>query len=174
MTLYITSGPSGSGKTTFYEVNKEKLGNPVLVCPDDIRVEVNGDVSDQSNGRRVWEIAYSRMSKALSEGFDVYFSGVFCKKKSIVAAIKKALEYTDDFSVEIIKFKDGYDLPLLKTRVKSDLDNGISRSNTLTEIDGKTVIELQYNNFINLPWDEVVNDCAELGVEVSIINSNLY
>lgn len=158
MTLYLTSGPSGSGKSTYYETHKDVLGNPALVCPDDIREEINGDVSDQRNGKLVWDTAYQMMDHFLSDGDDVFFSATFCSKSSINNLVKKAVQSVgdDQLKVVIFRFKDGKNLPLLISRVTKDLDDGKNRSNTLvTNEDGETVVENQWKRWMEINWDDV-------------------
>jgi predicted kinase len=59
-------GVPGVGKTTSLSDLAAYLGWP-YVCPDDIRLELCGDVSDQSQNRKVWELTYEQIEKALAD-----------------------------------------------------------------------------------------------------------
>ena len=157
MTLYITSGPSGSGKTTYY---KNHFTNTKLICPDDIREEINGDINSQDNASKVWNTAYKRMTNALIQGLDVYFCATFCTKKDIKICLDQVERINLDkiINVVILRFHDGKNLALLKKRVAEDLKNKVNRSNTLTlNSKGETIIEHQYNNFISMDWKAVLD-----------------
>lgn len=77
MKLYITVGIPGSGKSTW--AHKQK--NCVLICPDDIRAELLGDASNQSNGSMIFKTAYNRITDALACGNDVIFDATSVKAK---------------------------------------------------------------------------------------------
>ena len=77
-TLWVMCGPSGSGKSTAarsltqYYINY--VGKPIiLISTDNIRKELFGDASIQSNGDRVFELAARRIHTALSNGISVIF-----------------------------------------------------------------------------------------------------
>lgn len=65
--LIMLVGISGSGKSEFINT----LKNILVVCPDEIRKEETGDISDQSRNTKVWKVAKERVAKALSSGLDV-------------------------------------------------------------------------------------------------------
>lgn len=58
-------GISGSGKSTYIRKNNP---NKLVVCPDSIRKELLGDVSDQSKNDLVWSRAIGRIEGALLSG----------------------------------------------------------------------------------------------------------
>ena len=60
-----------SGKSYF--VNKYKAENDEYISSDDIRKELYGDESDQTNPNKVFEIMYKRTCKALSENKSVWY-----------------------------------------------------------------------------------------------------
>ena len=160
MKIYITSGPSGSGKSTYYENNKEKLNNPVLVCPDNIRELLFGDVSIQKEGEKVWRIAYEKMYEAIREKQDVYFSATFCSYRFILEVLKKidreCYKEEERAEVVILRFKDGEDLNLLEERVKKDLEQKKNRSNTLMVNEkSETVIQKQRENFLKIDFERI-------------------
>ena len=64
-TIYVMVGISGSGKSTYIRKNFDPS---VVVCPDEIRREINGDVSSQKNGSLVWKTAKERLLAILEKG----------------------------------------------------------------------------------------------------------
>lgn len=58
----MTFGISGSGKSSYVRKNNP---NRLVVCPDLIRKEIFGDISNQSDNRLVWSRAIGRMEGAL-------------------------------------------------------------------------------------------------------------
>lgn len=77
--LYILSGLPGSGKSTWA---KKNLPNAVVVCKDNIRKEICGDVDDQSQNARVFRIARARTKELLAEGKDVILDATHLTEKS--------------------------------------------------------------------------------------------
>ena len=67
--LYTLIGLPASGKSTFCKSHNEC----VIVSTDNIRYELYGNAEIQDNPKRVFNIAHSRIEKALSNGKDVIF-----------------------------------------------------------------------------------------------------
>jgi predicted kinase len=65
----MTVGLSGAGKTPF--VHSPEMKDFAIVCPDDIRKELTGDISDQSQNAKVWFLAKQRVIDALNSGRNV-------------------------------------------------------------------------------------------------------
>ena len=89
--LVVLVGPSYSGKSTvceffkrYYKMNELPM---CVVCPDDIREELLGDASDQSNGKMIFETAYERVDKALNSSLNT----VFFDATSLTPARRKPL-----------------------------------------------------------------------------------
>ena len=68
-----------SGKSYF--VNKYKNENDVYISSDEIRKELYGDESDQTNPNKVFDIMYKRTCKALSENKSVWYDATNIKSK---------------------------------------------------------------------------------------------
>ena len=64
--LILLAGPSGSGKTTWIAQNKKD--NWVIIGSDDIRAELLKDADDQTQNKRVFQIAHERAAAAMMEG----------------------------------------------------------------------------------------------------------
>ena len=89
--LVVLVGLSYSGKSTvceffkrYYKMNELPM---CVVCPDDIREELLGDASDQSNGKMIFETAYERVDKALNSSLNT----VFFDATSLTPARRKPL-----------------------------------------------------------------------------------
>lgn len=69
-------GVPGSGKTTVLKEFADKYGYS-YICPDDIRLEMTGNIADQSKNREVWAEAYNRASRELRVGNTIVFDATF-------------------------------------------------------------------------------------------------
>ena len=156
--LAISVGVSGSGKTTF----GNKLENTTIICPDDIRKELTGDISDQSKNVEVWRIAYDRLRKSLENGEDVYFSATTLTSKNLKALLD-VVEYLKP-EITIYAFEDSRDWKLCEKRVKEDLKNGVERSNTDIKIGNKPLIQSMSEKYINMVDNILPRNYPELNV----------
>lgn len=68
-----------SGKSYF--ASKYKAENDVYISSDEIRKELYGDESDQTNPRKVFEIMYKRTCIALSQNKSVWYDATNIKSK---------------------------------------------------------------------------------------------
>lgn len=71
-------GIPGSGKTTALKPFAEK-NKYTYISPDDIRVELTGNASDQSKNKEVWQEAHHRVVESLERGETVVFDATFAK-----------------------------------------------------------------------------------------------
>ena len=79
ITFNMMLGLPYSGKSYF--VNKYKAENDEYISSDDIRKELYGDESDQTNPNKVFDIMYKRTCKALSENKSVWYDATNIKSK---------------------------------------------------------------------------------------------
>ncbi len=86
MQLIVMCGIPGAGKSTYVEKLREEGFE--VICPDDIRAELTGDPSDQSQNAKVFEIAYSRLENATEKGFDVVFDATNVSVKARKEVLK--------------------------------------------------------------------------------------
>lgn len=156
--LIVSIGISGSGKTTF----GNKLENTTVICPDDIRKELTGNISDQSRNVEVWRLAYDRLRKSLENGENVYFSATTLTSKNLKALLN-VVEYLKP-EITIYAFEDSRDWKLCKKRVKEDLKNGVERSNTDIKIDNKPLIQSMSEKYINMVDNILPRNYPELEV----------
>ena len=75
--LLCLCGISGSGKSTFArDFLRHTVGFEYL-CPDEIRVELTGDMADQSRNKEVFEKVHERLAQYLKDGKNVLYDATF-------------------------------------------------------------------------------------------------
>ena len=147
MSVIVTIGISGAGKSTYYYKNYKDTHT--LLEPDLIRKEF-GDINDMSRNYEVFKVVYKRLEKFLKEEKNVYYSATNLHIKSIKSIVGITKKYDSDITFVI--FKDSYDWKLCLNRVRTDLKNGVDRSNSdvvKTREDGTSIhrLEEMYNSF---------------------------
>lgn len=149
MEVIVTVGISGSGKSTWSREFIKNNKNSIIICPDDIREELTGDINNQSYNYKVFKLAYSRLEDFVKNNkYDyVIFDSTCCNRKTlteIIAICNSSRNEEDiDFKIRIKIFKS--DPEVSKSRVKFDLDSGVNRSRVPDEI-----IDKQFSNFIRV------------------------
>jgi predicted kinase len=132
----MTIGIPGSGKSTI--INKLALSNPNyrVVCPDNIRKEITGQISDVSQDYKVWQIVKERVVEALKEEKNCILDSTMVKGKSrrdFIKDLPLCYRYAQVFEINPEK---------AKSRIKNDIENKVDRSNV-----PMGVIDRMYNNF---------------------------
>ena len=136
LTVYIPVGISGSGKSRYYKkVLKTQDSKIKKICPDDIRKKFTGDCSDQSMNMDVWMEAYHELEDFVSKKQSVFFSSTNLSIKSITKIIDTVTAITSKVAFKILVLSDSNNEELCRQRVKTDLENGVDRSNTLKLVD---------------------------------------
>lgn len=146
--LYVPIGISGSGKTTVGNmIVAASRTRVVVVCPDDERKRLTGNISDQSRNDEVFSNCHSLVGKYLRQGDDVFFSATNLSKKDRKTLLKIAKD-TGSFIMMIVLL-DSMDPGLCLSRVRKDLEAGVDRSNTtvLNEETNETVVDRQFKKF---------------------------
>jgi len=144
--LIVTVGPSGSGKSTW----AKKQEDFKVVCPDQIRKELTGDISDQSKNNEVWIIAYERLRTYLECDCNVIFDSTACN----INTINQIMKIANEFPVNVMFKLFEIDISTACERIQIDLKNGVDRSNTPREIIQKHVDNFQKvkNYIIDRGW----------------------
>jgi predicted kinase len=140
----MTIGISGSGKSTWVEKRKD---NYVIVCPDQIRKEIGGYISNMNNEVKVWKLVEKRVVKAIKKNQDVILDSTMCKSEKR----KEFLEKLPGNCMKIAKVFN-IDLEDAQRRVRNDILNNLDRSYVPMEI-----IEKQFLNF-TLDYDKINTD----------------
>lgn len=147
--LYVPIGISGSGKSTLgNKIVGASRTRVVVVCPDDERKRLTGNVSDQSRNDDVFSACHGLVRKHLACGDDVFFSATNLSRKDRKMLFKIAKD-TKSFVMGIV-LMDSMDPTLCYDRVKKDLESGVDRSNTtivLNEESQETVISRMFQKF---------------------------
>lgn len=123
MKLIVPIGISGSGKSRLYKL---KYNDYVKVCPDDIRKELTGDISDQSKNAEVFKLADRRIDDCIRNNKDCFYDATNLNTRFRKSFVNK---YKDMDNVEIIYVVLPADVNVSNERIKKDLDNKVERSN---------------------------------------------
>jgi predicted kinase len=134
--LYLTVSPSGSGKTRWAKEFVRNNKGIVRVCPDDIRKEITGNISDQTQNALVWKTAKNKV-KMLLENFNVVLDATNVKNKERNDLIK----FIQPDKITYVIFKD-IDEKICKERIKKDITDGLDRSKVPDD-----VIETMFANY---------------------------
>jgi len=136
--VIATVGISGSGKSTWTKQFMETHKDWKVICPDQIRKDLTGNISDQSKNHEVWNLAYERLDKYTCEQKNILFDST-CTN---LDTVKRLLRNTENQGIPIY-FKIFECNPnTANCRVNADILNGVERSNVPRE-----VIERQYEGF---------------------------
>ena len=123
--LHIPVGISGSGKSTLWETLDPP---PLIICPDDIRLELTGDISNQSQNKRVFDLAFDRVFKAIGAGKDAFFDATNLQRKSIDTLLSIGKRF--DAEIFVYLLEDSKNVELCRARVGKDMKEGVIRSDT--------------------------------------------
>lgn len=144
ITMILPIGISGSGKSRLYETVYRKLGYE-KVCPDTIRKELTGNVSDQSRNKEVFDIVAERIKQFIHQGKNIYYDATNVNsyyRKKFVADLKKKFPNKIEIKYVVLPV-DSVDR--CYERIKDDLENKkIDRSKVPYE-----VLEKQYRMYID-------------------------
>lgn len=147
----MTVGISGSGKSTTL-LKQYKDCN--IVSTDEIRIELTGNVSDQSKNRDVFRIANERVVSSLISNIDVVFDATNVDYTCWVNFVK----YLPPCMKTVLIFYT--DPEVAYNRIVNDISSGKNRSNV-----PKEAIYMQYklfnttidSNVISEYFDEIVH-----------------
>lgn len=74
-TIWVTIGAPLCGKSTWRDNFLKTHNDTIVICPDDIRKELTGSISDQSKNAEVFSTAYNRLEDAIGKHEDIIFDG---------------------------------------------------------------------------------------------------
>lgn len=94
LTLFLICAPSGSGKSTYAEILLLSCVQDIrIICPDKMREELTGDMSDQScNGFIFSELVPTRIGEARMEGEHIILDATNTTRKGRKAIVRYAKE----------------------------------------------------------------------------------
>lgn len=122
MDIIMPIGISGSGKSTLYKMYYKNL--PV-VCPDEIRKEITGNISDQSMNNEVFGEVFKRVENLIRQGKSFFYDATNLNKRlrrRFIADYKRP-------GVKIIYVVLPANIEVSYERIKNDLNSGKDRSN---------------------------------------------
>ena len=120
-------GIPGSGKSTWIS-QKNKNNKYIIVSPDEIRRDLVGDVSDQSQNSKVWQLTKDYVINALASGKNVILD-------SIMTSSKNRTDFIKDLPKSNLRAKVFYiDPEISKERISKDIELGKDRSNVPSEV----------------------------------------
>lgn len=93
-------GVPGSGKSTILKKFADKHGYK-YICPDDIRLDLTGDPTDQSKNREVWETAYERVKEGILNGETIVFDATFAHFRSREGLIKYVRDLQQENNIDL-------------------------------------------------------------------------
>lgn len=137
--VIITLGIPGSGKTTWRKNFISKNPDWKVICPDDLRKEVTGNISDISQDTKVWRIAVSLLEEYLSNKKDVIFDSTACNIVTQKRLENIAKKYNTIILYKIFEVSSD----IAKERIKKDLDFNVDRSKV-----PDAIIDKMTENFI--------------------------
>lgn len=121
MELIIPIGISGSGKSRLYNLNYQDY---VKICPDDIRKELTGSISDQSKNKEVFELVQKRIDDCIANDKNVFYDATNINTEYR----KKFVNKYKETNVRIVYVILPADVNISYQRIKNDLDNKVDRS----------------------------------------------
>lgn len=155
--LFILIGISFSGKSRWTDSYIEKHPETIVVCPDEIRKELTGDISNQNRNYEVFERAHSETKLWLERNENVIFDATNVSAKSrrdltIIGQQSRAqIIYVlfEPPSMDIINTRMLLDADRIKNGLRSNvpIEAIIKQRNTL--INNLPLIE-------NEDWDELI------------------
>ena len=127
-TVYITVGVSGCGKSTWCKKHREAHSDKsIYICPDEIRKELTGNVSDQSKNSEVFDLAEKRLLEGTSKGVNVYWDATNLNPQLLERLIGMI---GHDYNVALVVFNRSKDWQSCRAAVRRDMANNVDRSDT--------------------------------------------
>jgi len=120
-------GIPGSGKSTW--ISKYNKNNKyTVVSPDDIRRELTGSISDQSQNAKVWWLTEETVKKLLEGGQSVILDATMTDSQ-------RRKEFIKELPPSQLKAKVFYvDPEVSKERISKDIEAGKDRANVPPEV----------------------------------------
>ena len=124
-------GIPGSGKSTY--LRSLNNHNIMVVCPDDIRVELTGDISDQSRNKDVWVFAEKMILDGLENGRYVILDATNVGTGNRTRLLNRVKSFAGN-GLKTYATVFECDPDVSKYRIEKDILNGVPRSNVPPEV----------------------------------------
>lgn len=123
----------------------------IVVCPDDIRREITGSISDQSANNEVFTVVDSRIKEILENGGKVIYDATNVNTRFRREFLRKYSKY----NIACKLFKSNPEIS--KERIRKDIENNVDRSNV-----PDFVIDRQYQMYLQTLNDIKDEDFCEI------------
>jgi predicted kinase len=100
-TLHVFMGLPGSGKSWLVDSMLNK-GDYVIVCPDDYRKAVAGDVNNQQHNGKVFRVAHSNVVNSLLVGRDVIFDATNVRQEHRLVLVEIAKDMEAESHLHVV------------------------------------------------------------------------
>ena len=131
MNLILPIGISGSGKTQILRKYYEHDDDWTIVCPDDIRKDLTGNISDQSKNKEVFDLVYFLIDACVKQNKNCFLDATNVNTYNRKMLVNK---YKNNPNVIVQYDILPADVKLSYERIQNDLKNGVDRSNVPMEI----------------------------------------
>ena len=133
--FYMLISISGSGKSTYA---KKHFPSKIIVCPDDIRKELSGDISNQDKNGDVWTIALERIKRSLEDNGDAVLDATNVNSK-----LRQDFLSNIGNDVEKIAIVFPSNVEWSRANIRMDLKNKKDRSRVPDKVLQSQYIQLQ-------------------------------
>ena len=142
--LIMTVGITGAGKSEWIKsLPKEDY---TVVSPDNIREELTGNISDQTQNGKVWSLAKQRVIDSLNNGKNVILNAINVDRKSRRNFITGL---PSDIKLKAKIFE--VDPEIAKERIRKQIERGENRSNVPPHVtDNMYQKNLNHNPNLNI------------------------
>lgn len=124
--FYMTIGISGSGKSSFLK----NFNYNCIICPDNIRKELTGSISDQTQNSQVWFLTKKRIIENINNLGIAILDATNTVSKNRKSFLKSL---PDDVTTIAVVFPLP-DIDLAFERIQKDVKNGVDRCKVPIEV----------------------------------------
>lgn len=154
MEIVMPIGISGSGKSTLYN---NMFTNYEIVCPDQIRLKLTGNISDQSKNKEVFEMVDTLVDMYIKEDKNFFYDATNVNTKYRKEFVKKVKKHPNVKVVYIYLYAD---VEESNRRIQKDLEEGKIRSNV-----SMFVLKRQYDMYM----ESLKSNWQEEGADSSLV-----
>ena len=137
--VILTIGNSGSGKSRWIKTQNDYS----IVCPDLIRKELTGTISDQSKNKEVWEETYRRIENEVKNGKNVILDSTMVNTHARGIAV----QFVEKLNVNVMYKLFYCDYKTAISRINGDISNGVDRSRVPDDIVKRQISMLKESLF---------------------------
>lgn len=159
MKIIIPIGISGSGKSTLYN---NVFSDYEIICPDQIRLELTGNISDQSKNGQVFKIVNQMVDDCIRLDKSFFYDATNVNTKYRKEFVKKVKKHPN---VTVVYFYLTANVDTSYERIQNDLKNNVTRSNVPLD-----VLKRQYHMY----EESMESNWKDEGADVAILSKVVY